>query len=198
MRRRALIVTGILVLSALLAFPLRKAVYDVVVIPISFIFWLLGVFYHSLPQFLWWIVVVVLIVYIFSKSVFQEVEFPKRRDLPVMQPRGNVEQLAGWITKSEKGVYNRWLVANRLGKLAFQILVLRESGRQRSVFEPLDGPDWDAPPKLTGYLHSGLQGSFADFPSQGSPFLPHEKMAIDHNVGEAVEFLETKIDSSIR
>jgi hypothetical protein len=198
MMRRALIVTGILALSALLAFPLRTVVYDVVVIPVAFILWLLGLIYHSLPQYLWWIVVILLVLYIFGKGVFQEVEFPKRRDLPPIRPQGNVEQLAGWITKSEKGVYNRWLVANRLGKLAFQILVLRESGKQRSVFEPLDGPDWNASPALTGYLHSGLQGSFADYPSQNNPFLPHVKTAIDHDVSEAVEFLESKIDSSIR
>lgn len=198
MMRRALIVTGILALSLLLAFPLRAAVYEVVVVPIAYVLWLLGLFYHSLPQFLWWIVVILLILYMFSKSIFQEVEFPRRRDLPPMQPRGNVEQLTGWMTKSEKGIYNRWLVANRLGKLAFQILVLRESGRQRTVFEPLDGPDWSAPPEVTGYLHSGLQGSFADYPNQGNPFVSHEKIPIDHDVREVVEFLESKIDSSIR
>ena len=198
MTRRALIIAGIVTLAALLAFPLRTAVYQAVIVPLAFILWLLGLLYHSLPQFVWWIVVVALILYMFGKSVYQEVEFTKRREQPVMPPRGEVEQLAGWITKSEKGIYNRWLVANRLGKLAYQILVLRESGKQRSVFTPLDGPDWNASPELMRYLHSGLQGSFADFPIPSSRFAPREKTALDHDIRDAVEFLETKIDNSIR
>lgn len=192
--RRALILAGILALSALLAFPLRNATYQMVIVPLAYILWLAGLFYHSLPQFLWWIIIVLLILFMFVKSILPEMEFSKRRDQPPTPPRGEVEQLATWMTKSETGPYNRWLVANRLGKLAFQILVQRETGKQRSVFAPLTGPGWNATPELTKYLQAGLQGSFADYPTRRSLLASPVKTPLEHDIREAVEFLETKFD----
>jgi len=198
MMRRALILVGILALAALLAFPLRASVYGVVIVPISYLLWALGLFYHALPQIIWWVVIAILILYMFARSILPDIKFPRRREQYSMPARGQVEQLSDWMHKSEKGVYNRWLVANRLGRLAYQILVQRDSGRPRSFFAPLDGPDWNASPNLTGYLQAGLQGSFADYPNQNNPFNPPVKTPLDHDVRDAVEFLETKIDSSIR
>ena len=196
--RRALIVTGILTLAILLAFPLRSTVYEVIVIPISYLWWAFGLFYRSLPQVVWWLVLAVLILYFFVRSLLPEFRFSRKRQEYSFPPRGQVEQLKDWMQKAETGIYNRWLVANRLGRLAYQILVQRDSGRNRSFFTPLDGPDWNASPPLTGYLQAGLQGSFADYPGQTNPFIPHEKTPLDHDIREVVEFLETKIDSSIR
>ena len=198
MIRRVLILIAILTLSALLAFPLRNTVYEVLVVPVAYLVWAFGLFYHSLPQIVWWLVIAVFILYLFGKSIFPEIKFTRKREQNYMPPRGQVEQLSDWIHKSEKGVYNRWLVANRLGRLAFQMLVQRDSGRTRSLFAPLDGPDWNASPKLTGYLQAGLHGSFADYPSQGNPFHPPVKTPLDHDIHDAVDFLETKIENSIR
>lgn len=194
-RRRALVFLGVLILSALLAFPLRTAVYGMLILPVAYLLWLLGLFYHSLPQIVWWILSAILILYMFVKSIIPDIEFVRKHVSYSNPPKGQVEELSSWMYKAESGVYNRWLVANRLGKLAYQILVQRESGRNRSFFEPLDGPDWKAPPKLTSYLHAGLQGSFADYPIRNNPFAPSAKTPLDHDVSEAVEFLETKVDT---
>lgn len=198
MMRRAFVLTGILTLAALLAFPLRTAVYEVVVVPVSYVLWALGLIYHALPQFIWWIIVALLILFMFGKSVFPSLRLPRRLVNNSVPPKGQVEHLAEWIHKSEKGIYNRWLVANRLGRLAYHILMQRDSGRPRALFAPLDGPDWNASPDLTDYLHSGLQGSFADFPAENNPFGPPVKTPLDHDIQDAVEFLESKIDNAIR
>lgn len=196
--RRVLILTAILALAAMLAFPLRASVYAVLIVPVSYLLWALGLFYHSLPQIVWWLVIAVFILYLFARSVLPEISFTRRREKYSAPSRGQVEELSASMHKAEHGVYNRWLVANRLGRLAYQILVQRESGRPRSFFTPLDGPDWNASPNLTGYLQAGLQGSFADYPNQRNPFNPPVKTPLDHDVREAVEFLETKIDTSMR
>jgi len=198
MMRRALVLTGILALAALLAFPLRSAVYESVVVPVAYILWALGLIYHALSQSVWWIVVAVLILYLFGRSIVPHLKFPRRHVQNSLPPKGQVEHLAEWIHKSEKGVYNRWLVANRLGRLAYHILVQRDSGRSRALFAPLDGPDWNASTDLTNYLHSGLQGSFADYPRETNPFGPPMKTPLDHDIRNAVEFLESKIDNSLR
>lgn len=197
-RRRVLIVAGIIALAALLAFPLRNAVYETVIVPVAYLLWALGLLYHAVPQVLWWFIVGLVILYMFVTSLFTNVSLSRKREEFSTPPKGQVEQLAEWLHKSERGVYNRWLVANRLGKLAYHILVQRDSGRQRSFFDPLEGPDWNASSKLTGYLQAGLQGSFADYPAPNNPFVPRAKTPLDHEVSDAVEFLESKLDNSIR
>ena len=195
MTRRILIVTGILALVALLAFPLRQTVYAAIVIPVAYLLWALGLLYHALPQVDWWVAALVVVLYWFVKSLTPP-ENPTEWEHPMRgQAKGQVELLAENIRKSEKGVYNKWLVANRLGKLAYQLLLQREYGKPRSPFAPLDGPDWNAPPGVTAYLQSGLQGSFADFPAGRTPFVaPKEKTPLDRDVEEVMDFLETKLD----
>jgi hypothetical protein len=106
-----------------------------------------------------------------------------------------VEGLAIWLRKTERGTYFKWLVANRLGKLAYQILVHRESGRPRSVFTPLIGTDWEPSKDLQTYLETGLHGSFADFPNVKRPLGPPQKTVLDHDLKEAVEFLESQVEN---
>jgi hypothetical protein len=106
-----------------------------------------------------------------------------------------VEGLAIWLRRAEKGIYFKWLVANRLGKLAYQMLVHRENGRPRSVFAPLLGNDWAPSKELQQYLETGLHGSFADFPSTAGRFTTPQHTPLDLNVLEAVDFLESQVES---
>ena len=194
MMRRALIVTGILALVVLLAFPMRQAVYEAVVIPVAYLIWALGLLYHALPQVDWWVAALVVVLYWFVKSLVPPAR-PPERERPSRGPlKGQAELLAEVLRKSEKGVYNKWLVANRLGKLAYQLLLQREYGKPRSQFAPLDGPDWNAPPRVTAYLQSGLQGSFADFPAGRNPFARPAQTPLDHDVKVVMDFLESKLD----
>lgn len=194
MMRRALIVTAILSLVILLAFPLRQAVYEVIVIPLAYLLWAMGLFYRALPQVDWWVAVLAVVLYWFVRSLVPPAK-PREWERPLRgKAKGQVELLAENVRKSERGVYNKWLVANRLGRLAYQLLLQREYGKPRSQFAPLDGPDWDAPPEVTAYLQSGLLGSFADFPAGRKPFQRREKTPLDHDVEEVMDFLESKLD----
>lgn len=191
--QRALIIAAVLVIAGLLAFPLREAIYETIVIPAAFILWNLELFYHSFSQGIWWWVLVILVLYML---VFSLAPQPRSRHKKKEQPRppqGQVESFATWLRKGEQGVYFKWLVANRLGKLAYQILLHRESGRPRSVFAPLLGPGWEPKKELQQYLETGLHGSFADFPHRGSRFSPPERTPLDLSVEEAVDFIESQI-----
>jgi hypothetical protein len=108
---------------------------------------------------------------------------------------GQVEDLVHWLQKADRGTYFKWLVANRLGKLAHQMLLHRESGRLRSVFAPLVGPDWEPRSELQKYLETGLHGSFADYPYEKHSLGTPRRTPLDVDVAEAVEFLESKIEN---
>lgn len=194
--RRWLIAMTAVSIAAILAFPLRSTLYEAVIVPVAFIIWRLHLLYRSLPQILWWALVVFLVLFLLVLSLLPQSRSRRRvagKSTPVV---GQVEGLAGAMQKAEQSTYFKWLVANRLGKLAYQILLQRESGRERSVFAPLVGPDWEPPKPLQSYLETGLHGSFADFPNVRTPFRRPPPTPLDLDVGEAVQFIESQVESS--
>jgi hypothetical protein len=193
--RRWLLMLGIFVIAALLAFPLRDTIYQTVVIPVAFVGWELGLFYHSLSQVFWWWLIVALVLLMLLFSLLPQFDLPRKDDTKSRPKRGQVEDLALWLARAKGGVYFKWLIANRLGKLAYQILLQRESGRPRSVFAPLLGSDWNPSKELQTYLETGLHGSFSDFPAPRNPLAAPPKTPLDYEVGQAVEFLESQVDN---
>lgn len=195
MTRRWLIVIGVIVIAALLAFPLRGVVHQLIVVPLSYLLWFLGLLYLALPQALWWVVVTLLVLFLLGKSLLIEKKPPRQPVTVNRIDRGKVENLAAAMQKSNRGIYFKWLVANRLGKLAHQILQQRENGKERSVFAPLLGEGWEPENGLRQYLEKGLHGSFADFPNTGMRFFARpQKTALDHDVIEVIEFLEAQVE----
>ena len=195
MTRRWLIVIGVVVIAALLAFPLRGVVHQLIVVPLSYLLWFLGLLYLALPQELWWVVVTLLVLFLLGKSLLIEIKPPRQPVTINRIDRGKVENLAAAMQKSNRGIYFKWLVANRLGKLAYQILQQRENGKERSVFAPLLGEGWEPETGLRQYLEKGLHGSFADFPNTGMRFFARpQKTSLDHDVVEVIEFLEAQIE----
>jgi len=192
-RRNLAALMIIAVIAALLAFPFRDAVYHLVVIPLAYVFWLLGLFYRSIGQSFWWIGIALVTLLVLGTSLLPEIK-PKGRKIDLQrEERGGVESLARAMAKSDQGTYFKWVVANRLGKLAHQLLSMREHGKPRSLFAPLAGEDWEPPDEVRHYLERGLQGSFADFPSaRWDYFSQPKKTSLDLNVKEAVEFLESQ------
>ena len=192
---RWLAVVGVVIIAALLAFPLRGIVNELIVVPVAYIFWLVGLLYLSTHQVIWWIVIVLLVLFILGKSLLPELKLPRKTVTSTRRERGKVESLAASLKKSNKGIYFKWLVANRLGKLTHDILVQRGNGKPRSVFAPLTGDGLEPTPEMQQYLEKGLHGSFAEFPNTGNRyFAPPSKTLLDHDVAEVIEFLESKVD----
>jgi hypothetical protein len=194
--RRFLLILGVLVVAALLAFPLRETVYETLVIPIAYVAFQLGLYYRSISQAIWWWLLITVVLFMLSFSLLPYLKPRRKNDVRVKPRLGQVQELAMWLHRLEGGTYYKWLVANRLGKLSYQILLHRENGRPRSVFSPLIGVDWNPSQELRTYLEIGLHGSFADFPQSGSRFATLPKTPLDYEVRDAVEFLESQLESN--
>ena len=193
---RWLAVVGVVVIAALLAFPLRGIVNELIVVPIAYIFWLLRLLYISTHQVIWWIAILLVVLFILGKSLLPELKPLGKLVTPTRRERGKVESLATSLQKSNKGIYFKWLVANRLGKLTHEILLQRGNGKPRSVFAPLTGEGLEPTPEMQQYLEKGLHGSFAEFPNTGNRyFASPSKTSLDHDVAEVIEFLESSIES---
>ncbi len=185
-------VVGAILVAALLAIPLRSTVYEVLVIPIAYLIWNLYLLYRVTPQFIWWILVFILVVLTIGNSLLPEIYQPHKKLIKPKAPQGPVETLASCMKKARSGVYFKWLVANRLGKLAHQMLAQRETHHVRSVFTPLTNSDWTPPKPVQDYLEVGLHGSFADFPQASIPWVKPTPTPLDYDLEETVKALESQ------
>jgi hypothetical protein len=193
--RRTLILVGVLAVAGMLAFPLRDTIYRMVVIPAAFLAWNFNLLYRSYSQAIWWLVVALTVLFMLVFSLVPQTTSRRKAEEKAKPQLGQVEDLVHWLQKADRGTYFKWLVANRLGKLAHQMLLHRESGRLRSVFAPLVGPDWEPRSELQKYLETGLHGSFADYPYEKHSLGTPRRTPLDVDVAEAVEFLESKIEN---
>lgn len=193
--RRVLAMIGIAVIVLLLAFPLREAVYESVIVPIAYIWWLMGLLYRSVHQFVWWILALLVVLVVLARSLRPAGRAVQRFQLKQKPVIGQVEDLAIWVNRTERGIYFKWLVANRLGRIAHDILSQREVGKPRSFFDPLAGPDWMPDSPVQQYLETGLRSSFADYP-QGRYFFSRPKQTttpLDHDLNDVVKYLESQV-----
>lgn len=62
--RRWLSVAGILIGALALAFPLRGVVNQLIVLPLAYLLYALQLLYLSLPQLIWWIIVVAIVLFV--------------------------------------------------------------------------------------------------------------------------------------
>jgi len=194
-RRRLWLVGGAVVaLALLLAFPLRDVLNRTVIVPLAYFLWVLGVFYQAMPQLIWWVLALLVAMILVAGSLAPGERYARRRILKSAAIHGQVEGLAQAIEKGRRGIYFRWIVANRLGKLAHKILVQREGNPQRSVFAPLVGADWQPSSALQSYLETGLHGSFSDYPASERTGAPAAS-PLDLDIEEAVRFLESKLEA---
>jgi hypothetical protein len=192
--RRGLILIAALIIAGILAFPLRETVYGIVVIPIAYVVWNLNLLYQSFSQGVWWWVIAFIVFFMIAFSLMPQPQIRSRGESKPKPPQGQVEGLSVWLRRAERGTYFKWLVANRLGRLAYQILLHRESGRPRSVFAPLVGTDWEPTKELREYLETGLHGSFADFPNKGR-LAARQPTPLDFNITAAVDFLDLQVNN---
>jgi hypothetical protein len=193
--RRWIILIAALVVAGMLAFPLRETIYQMIVLPVALLAWYFNLLYRSLSQGVWWWLVIFIVIFMLVFSLVPRVARRGRLEAKHKPQVGPVESLFVWLQRTERGTYFKWLVANRLGKLAYQILLHRESGRPRSVFAPLLGADWEPTRELQNYLETGLHGSFADFPNVRRRFGAPPPTPLDHNIAKAVEFLESQVEN---
>lgn len=192
---RLLAMGGILLIAILLAFPLRDAVYEAVIVPAAYVLWFLNLLYRSVSQSLWWTLVLLLVLWTLGRSLLPMGNLRERIRLKTRPVIGQVEGLSVWMERSGHGTYFKWLIANRLGRIAHEILRQRLGGRTRSYFDPLAGPDWTPDTPVQEYLESGLKGSFADQPLPRRFFSKPVQSPLDHKVDEVIEFLESQVGS---
>ena len=195
-RRRWFTFGVIIMIAVIMAFPLQDVIRKTVIVPLAYLWWALGVLYQSFPQIVVWILLIILISFMLLGSLSTDRKRTPREDLKVKPSLGQVEGLAEGLVKMRRGTYYKWQIANRLGRLARDFLILRGDRPSTRDLSPLAGGDWHPVEHIDAYLDTGLRGSFADFPNSRWWFTRPEPTPLDIEVNEVVEFLETQIKTN--
>ena len=199
MKRVRLIAQGsALVIVLVLAFALQDVIRKSIIIPLAYLFWILVIYYRAFPQVIFWAVLVisVLLLLFGSLSSTNTVRRPVERKLRPL--KGPVESLAISLEKASGGIYIKWALAHRLGKLARDLLIQRGDRDSTKMIGPLSGRDWHPSQPVDEYLEAGLNGSFSDYPNPKWPFQKPQPTPLDLNVNEAVDFLEKQMENHDR
>jgi hypothetical protein len=194
--RRRLILAAIFFSALVLAFLLRDLVERLIILPLVYVWWLLGVYYSVLPQPILWILLVVVVALSAITALMPRFANRELFQPSIKPPKGQIEGMVDWLEKSQRGgSYYKWLVANRLGKVAREILAQREGQPINRKFGRLSAHDWNPPQKMDDYLENGLNGSFADYPRprfwQNSKPTP-----LDADPMQVIEYLEDEMKTS--
>ncbi len=190
------IVLGLgIILAAALAYFLRGFINEKVVVPLAYVWWRAGLYYHLVPEYGWWITVIVIVFFLVLRS-FNTDEWSRGQELAESQPvQGPVAELTIWLMKKTKSAYYKWLIANHLGKLARSFLI-QSDGRDSRQWDVLDpGPAWNPPEAVGAYLRSGLNRPVASFHSPSSPWGRSQTIPSDLDPERAVEYLESQMEN---
>ncbi len=184
-----------LVGAFVLAFPLRSAVEQLIIAPLAYFLWMLGVLYRAIPQPLVWLVVLLVMFYVALGSFYGRPSQEIRPDTKPHPARGPLESLATLISQKTPGVYFKWQIARMLAEIALDLQELREHARSRSL-NFADGTQ----PEVQKYLDAGLNTSFADYPYEGGiPLLgwfhKSPKTPFDMGPETVVAYLESQMES---
>ena len=197
-RRRAFLLGGLFLVALVFAFALQDLVRLALVIPLAYVWWAFELLFGAIPQVVVWSIFVFLIGLLLFTSLTTRTA-RRRLVQEKSKPRlGNVEMLARSIERSREGIYIKWQVANRLGRLARDFLIQRGDRIDAKIIGPLTGRDWHPSETVRTYLETGLNGSFADYPSARRFFSHPQPTPLDLDVNEAVDFLEGQIKPSNR
>jgi len=196
MNRRVVLALVVIVIAAALAYAMRETIERTVIQPLLYFWWVLGIYYESFPQALAWIILVIVILMIEIGSFSVEISASDGKRGLRKSVQGPVELLAGWFQRAPGGLYFKWLLAQRLGKLSRELIAFNARQAAPSAHEALKGPGWNPPEEVAAYLESGLNGSFADYPRPRWPFQRPRPTPLDLDPETAINYIESNLEKS--
>lgn len=193
MQRKPLFIILFSILCLTAAFAFRKLIYQIVIIPLAYVWWVLTLYYHLLPQGVIWILLIFIILFTALRGLLPEIPIGRPIPLKKKKVQGPIESLSELIHKGSEGNYYKWSVANRLGRAARELLDQREGRQLKKKFTRLTGRSWLPPNEVAAYLEAGLNGTFADYPKRSWSRSPRTPLDLDPQ--QVIEYLESELEN---
>jgi len=173
-RRLAVFLVLFILLSVAFLFWARDIVREVVVLPLSYLFWVIGVLVNYLPQLFFWIILLLIAGRIALTSLSRKKKenqdtprsIPDPANRPVIQGR-----VAFWVSRVEylnsgRGEYFTSSFHSAVGKMLLDLIAYRYRLPPKQVEERIRAGTLDLPPDIQEYVLESfrpLEGSDGDF-----------------------------------
>ncbi|HET9223095.1 MAG TPA: hypothetical protein VFO07_11350 [Roseiflexaceae bacterium] len=200
MNDRLALIGLVLLLVGLLALIVSGAVREVIVIPLLALLWLLGLLLDSVPQLIWWFGLLAIAALVAWRSLATPRVAPAApRVVPIMP--APVASWAGMFERAAGDRYARWLLAQRLGHFALELLASQEQGETRGVWHYLQDESRDIPPAVRAFLLAGAR-MYRPLPTFWQRWWPWgarvETRAdpLDLDLNEVVRFLDERLSGA--
>ncbi len=182
---KPLLSTALVILVAVLIFPMRRLVAGAVVRSVAYMVWSLNIIGKAVPQQVLWLFLLILILYIavgsFYGKRYREESSPEAAS-PIV---GAVEAMAGWIEERHRGIYFKWQIAHMLGKIQQTIQQTASRGTSNRVPPPSE--------RIQAFLDAGLNTSYADYAPDGL-MLKKADTPLDIELEQVVDYLEEQME----
>lgn len=194
MIKRFLPLIGVLGLAAILGFFIKDFVRVVIVEPLLQVFWLVSLFLQSLPQFLFWMLFVLVALIIAVRSLGRG----KRVDEPVRRqggpPGGPVAVWSRLIQHAEAGGYSKWQLSQSLAKLSWALLGDGERLSAQQIDARIKAGQFDLPPEISAYFQAGMMPYQPVSKLKSRLSLRKSSTPLDLNPEQVIRFLEDELN----
>ena len=196
MNKKVLLITALLLGAALLAYLVQDFVQQVFLQPLTYIYWSLRQMYRTVPEIIWWVLSLGILMVIALRSLTRRSEAvynsPEDSSYILSQPQAWMR----WVKKKNEGEYSKWHFANKMSNLALALIANRERLTPELARDELLASGLDLPPRIRSYLLAGsLPKSFSQYQEMlANPQTPVSAQAIDLDPAEIVAFLEAQLE----
>jgi hypothetical protein len=125
MTRRWALILLLVMVAALLAFVMQESVRTILLLPLLYVIWLVGLVLASFPHILWWLIFLAFLFWLASRNLFRLPSFGRRR-IPTEEQLNQLETWMKRIDQSKHGYYFRWRLARQISQLALNIVAIQE------------------------------------------------------------------------
>lgn len=188
----------ILLIAAAIAPIFRNFVREVIIIPLLYIVWLGRFVVEAIPQTGLWSCFLIFFALILAVGLVD-----KQQRKSTLYLAGDVDEgrVAGWIKliqQAEKDHYFKWRLAQRLQKVALNVIAHQQGQSLKRTRQQLRQAELDIPPELQAYFQASLQ-SLGHLPARRRFFRPGPPAAspLDLDPEHVIQFLE-QLDPAIQ
>jgi len=182
---------SIFIIAAVFLAPLlQEILLEGIILPLAYLGWWAGLVLRSIAQVIYWAVIILVVGVVTVSSLANGWRFDRREENTAHTKMGPVESLAKDIQLTKKGMYFKWMIANRLAKLS-QVILTQSKSNDSAAPQKLNGVDWPPPDEIKAYFENGLQRSI--MPSRRNRFFGKKPASpFDVDLNQVVSYLETQ------
>lgn len=151
------VMLSIATLSFLAVVVFRDFVRESIVVPIAYTIWITRLQLEAMPQIIPWVVLVVIVLAIARRSLSSpHTQKRESRNRIEIQRRGRVKVWANRLSRTNRGEYFKWSLAQQLAQLTLDTMAHNERVPSVEIRQRLLADRLDLPPDIELYLKVAL------------------------------------------